>query len=152
LSLVPFPVDKLFLEELKNFEIVIFDNFSAQEYFSNYYLERVGEYVRNGGALLMFGGRQSFSAGGYYRSPIEDLLPVRLQQQSDYQDQRRLLVQLTSTGGRHPITQLSSDLEENKKIWAAFPALRRVNSTTPFGKGQGKSLCSPRSGPARAGW
>ncbi|MCE2452261.1 MAG: hypothetical protein J4F48_05380, partial [Nitrospinae bacterium] len=25
LSLVPFPVDKLFLEELKNFEIVIFD-------------------------------------------------------------------------------------------------------------------------------
>ena len=136
LSLVPFPVDKLFLEELKNFEIVIFDNFSAQEYFSNYYLERVVDYVRKGGALLMFGGRQSFSAGGYYRSPIEDLLPVRLQQQSDYQDQRRLLVQLTSTGDRHPITQLSSDLEENKKIWAAFPALRRVNSTTPFGKGQ----------------
>ena len=136
LSLVPFPVDKLFLEELKNFEIVVFDNFSAQEYFSNYYLERVGDYVRKGGALLMFGGRQSFSAGGYYRSPIEDLLPVRLQQASDYQDQRRLLVQLTPTGGRHPITQLSSDLEENKNLWTSLPPLRRVNTTTPFGKGQ----------------
>ena len=136
LSLVPFPVDKLFLEELKNFEIVVFDNFSAQEYFSNYYLKRVGEYVRKGGSLLVFGGRQSFSAGGYYRSPIEDLLPVRLQQESDYQDKRRLFAQLTPTGGRHPITQLSSDLEENKKLWTAFPPLRRVNSTTPFGKGQ----------------
>ena len=136
LSLVPFPVDKLFLEELKNFEIVVFDNFSAQEYFSNYYLRRVEDYVRKGGALLMFGGRQSFSAGGYYRSPIEDLLPVRLQQESDYQDQRRLLAQLTPVGGRHPITQLSSDLEENKKFWTSFPPLRRVNATTPFGKGQ----------------
>ena len=136
LSLVPFPVDKLFLEELKNFEIVVFDNFSAHEYFSNYYLERVGDYVRQGGALLMFGGRQSFSAGGYYRSPIEDILPVRLQQQNDYHDQRRLLVQLTSAGGRHPITQLSSSFEENKKLWTAFPVLRRINTTTPFGKGQ----------------
>ena len=136
LSLVPFPVDKLFLEELKNFEIVVFDNFSAQEYFSNYYLTRVGEYVRKGGALLMFGGRQSFSAGGYYRSPIEDLLPVRLRQEDDYRDRASLLAQLTPAGGRHPITELSSDLEENKKLWASFPPLRRVNATTPFGKGQ----------------
>ena len=136
LSLVPFPVDKLFLEELKNFEIVVFDNFSAQEYFSNFYLERVGDYVRKGGALLMFGGRQSFSAGGYYRSPIEELLPVRLQQSNDYQDRRSLRFQLTPTGGRHPITQLSSDLSENEKLWTSFPPLRRVNATTPFGKGR----------------
>ncbi len=136
LSLVPFPVDKLFLEELKNFEIVVFDNFSAQEYFSNYYLERLGDYVRGGGALLMFGGRQSFSAGAYYRSPIEDLLPVRLHQQSDYRDGRRLLAGLTPAGGRHPITQLSSDPEENAKLWTSLPPLRRINTTTPFGKGQ----------------
>ena len=136
LSLVPFPVDKLFLEELKNFEIVVFDNFSAQEYFSNFYLERVGDYVRKGGALLMFGGRQSFSAGGYYRSPIEELLPVRLQQSNDYQDRRSLRFQLTPTGGRHPITQLSSDLSENEKLWTSFPPLKRVNVTTPFGKGR----------------
>ena len=136
LSLVPFPVDKLFLEELKNFEIVVFDNFSAQEYFSNFYLERVRDYVRKGGALLMFGGRQSFSAGGYYRSPIEELLPVRLQQSNDYQDRRSLRFQLTPTGGRHPITQLSSDLSENEKLWTSFPPLRRVNVTTPFGKGR----------------
>ncbi|MDA0999279.1 MAG: hypothetical protein O2807_02010, partial [bacterium] len=38
LSLVPFPLDKLFLEELKNFDVIVFDNFSTHEYFSNYYL------------------------------------------------------------------------------------------------------------------
>ncbi len=136
LSLVPFPVDKLFLEELKNFEIVVFDNFSTQEYFSNYYLERVRDYVRKGGALLMFGGRRSFSAGGYYRTPIEDVLPVRLRQANDYEDQRSLRFALTPTGGRHPVTRLSSDLDENRKLWTLFPPLRRVNVTTPFGRGQ----------------
>lgn len=136
LSLVPFPVDKLFLEELKNFEIVVFDNFSTQEYFSNYYLERVRDYVQKGGALLMFGGRRSFSAGGYYRTPIEDVLPVRLRQANDYEDQRSLRFALTPTGGRHPVTRLSSDLGENRKLWTLFPPLRRVNVTTPFGQGQ----------------
>ena len=52
---------------------------------------------------------------------------------SDYQDQRRLLA-ADVTGGRHPITQLS-DLEEKKKIWAAFP-LEARQFNDPFGKGQ----------------
>lgn len=40
----------------------------------------IHDYVeRLGGGLLMIGGLQSFGVGGYYRTPIEDVLPVRMQ-------------------------------------------------------------------------
>ncbi len=35
-------------------------------------------FVRNGGGLLVAGGTQSFGPGGYLKSPLETLLPVRL--------------------------------------------------------------------------
>jgi len=37
-----------------------------------------------GGGLLMTGGRRSFGAGGYRRSPIEDILPVTLELRDEH--------------------------------------------------------------------
>ncbi len=40
--------------------------------------------VRSGAlGLMMTGGRSSFAVGGYYRSPIEDLLPVSMEQRQE---------------------------------------------------------------------
>lgn len=36
----------------------------------------IREYVANGGGLIMAGGGKSFGAGGYYKSEIEEALPV----------------------------------------------------------------------------
>ena len=48
----------------------------------------MAEYVeRFGGGLLMLGGAQSFGVGGYYRSPIDELLPVRLQSPDEEEKQ-----------------------------------------------------------------
>ena len=33
-------------------------------------------YTRNGGGLLMAGGPKSFGAGGYYKTAVEEVLPV----------------------------------------------------------------------------
>ena len=42
--------------------------------------ERLRSYVRDlGGGLLMTGGGASFGPGGYYRSPIEEVLPVSME-------------------------------------------------------------------------
>jgi hypothetical protein len=36
------------------------------------------DYVSNlGGGLMMLGGEQSFGLGGYYKTPVEEILPVR---------------------------------------------------------------------------
>src|SRR2546427_12991211 len=39
----------------------------------------IRDYVRDGGGgLLMVGGEESFGLGGYYRTPIEEALPVTM--------------------------------------------------------------------------
>ena len=61
LSLIPFPTQRLFTQELKNFDLIIFENFSYQLYFPWYYLENVRKYVQEGGAFAMIGGMLAFS-------------------------------------------------------------------------------------------
>jgi Ca-activated chloride channel homolog len=40
----------------------------------------IRDYVEKlGGGFMMIGGKNSFGAGGYYRTPLEDILPVKLQ-------------------------------------------------------------------------
>ena len=43
-------------------------------------METIRDYVREqGGGLIMIGGEESFGLGGYYRTPIEEALPVTME-------------------------------------------------------------------------
>jgi len=43
-------------------------------------MENIRDYVREqGGGLVMLGGEESFGLGGYYRTPIEEALPVTME-------------------------------------------------------------------------
>jgi Ca-activated chloride channel homolog len=43
-------------------------------------METIRDYVREqGGGLIMLGGEESFGLGGYYRTPIEEALPVTME-------------------------------------------------------------------------
>src|SRR5215813_15593797 len=97
-SSVLFPSQRLFTQELKNFDLIIFENFSYQLYFPLYYLENVRKYVQEGGAFAMIGGTLAFSQGGYAGTPIEDILPVALRpDRNDYRTVTQRLV-LTEEG------------------------------------------------------
>ncbi len=123
LSLIPFPTQRLFTQELKNFDLIIFDNFSYQAYFPLSYLESVRKYVQEGGAFAMFGGMLSFAQGGYAGTPIEEILPVTLRRdRNDYRPVTQRMV-LTEEGKLHPITRLSPDAAENQRIWEMLPEL-----------------------------
>jgi len=63
LSLIPFPTQEIFQEQLKTFDLVIFQNFNHRPYRMSQYLDGIASYVREGGAFAMIGGDQSFSAG-----------------------------------------------------------------------------------------
>jgi len=109
LSLIPFPIDDIFLEELKNFDVVFFDDFSHRAYFNPVYLERVKDFVRDGGGLAMLGGFRSFDSGGYAESALKDVLPVELDNKGRYQTQATVRPVLTASGKVHPITRLGKD-------------------------------------------
>ena len=63
---------------LHDFDLIIFDNVPAAS-ISRDQMNAVKAYVHDlGGGFVMIGGDKSFGAGGYYKTPIEDVLPVSL--------------------------------------------------------------------------
>jgi uncharacterized membrane protein len=127
LSLIPFPTNRLFTEELGNFDLLIFDNFSYLLYFPMLYLENIRRFVTDGGAFAMFGGDQSFELGGFANTPIEEILPVTLERAGQGYVQSRVKMELTPEGLQHPITRLVPNAEETQRIWEEMPALRGFN-------------------------
>ncbi|MDR1382432.1 MAG: VWA domain-containing protein [Planctomycetaceae bacterium] len=72
------------LDELENFEAVLMSNVPATE-LTVWQMNILRSYVSDlGGGFVMLGGEQSFGLGGYYKTPIEEILPVR----SDFEKEK----------------------------------------------------------------
>lgn len=64
---------------LQKYDGVILSNVSSLK-LSKTQMVSIRDYVRDqGGGLLMIGGEESFGLGGYYRTPIEEALPVTME-------------------------------------------------------------------------
>ncbi len=127
LSLIPFPVDALFREEVKNFDILLFDNFSFREFLTWAHLEELKQFVERGGGFGMLGGVRSFGEGGYAETPVSDLLPVRITPQQGGGAGPAVSLRLTPEGERHPISRLSADLTETRRMWEELLPPDRYN-------------------------
>jgi len=65
------------MSDLQNYDAVIIDNIAASE-MTMEQMELLRSYVRDfGGGFVMTGGENAYGLGGYFRTPVEDLLPVR---------------------------------------------------------------------------
>jgi Ca-activated chloride channel homolog len=72
------------LDELQNYELLILSNVPATA-LSMKQMEVARSYVQDlGGGLIMLGGDQSFGLGGYYKTVLEEILPVR----SDFEKEK----------------------------------------------------------------
>ncbi len=125
MSLIPFPVERLFTSELASFDVVIFQNFDYRPYNMERYLPNIAAAVRNGLGFVMIGGEQSFGDGGYPRTPIEGILPFRIDAAG--MQHERTQPTLTEAGRRHPVTDLGRGGASNERIWGALPAWGETN-------------------------
>ena len=63
--------------DLQSYDLVMIDNVPANE-LSRDQMKLLSSYVRDfGGGFIMLGGDQAFGLGGFFHTPIEDILPVR---------------------------------------------------------------------------
>jgi len=131
LSLIPFPTDELFSQELGSFDLVVLQNFNYGPEGIGSYLPQIRAYVDNGGALAMVGGDRSFTSGSYHGTVLAPVLPVRLLRPRA--DPRRLISverfkpRVTRQGRDHPILQLAPSREESATLLAGLPPLEGVN-------------------------
>lgn len=75
LSLIPFPVARLFNEELPNFRVVILQNFTLLQFLMPEYQENLVKFVKDGGGLLFLGGHRALLDADLNNSPLKEILP-----------------------------------------------------------------------------
>ena len=67
------------LEELSKYKSVILSNVSSEN-LNEGFLNSIESYVRDlGGGMIATGGENSFALGGYYKTPLEKVLPVNME-------------------------------------------------------------------------
>jgi hypothetical protein len=118
-------------EQLFAYDAVAIANVEG-EFFSRAQLKDTADFVaERGGGLLILGGR-SFAQRGLSGTPLEEVLPVEINDRrgglmraslntGDLPAHNR--VTLTPEGEAHPIMRIGGSAEETRNMWAALPAL-----------------------------
>jgi Ca-activated chloride channel homolog len=87
------------LSELAGYDGVVLSDISAR-LLGEGAMRSLRDYVdKLGGGLLMLGGPNSFGVGGYQKTPIEDLLPVRLRATDEEEKQSSALALVLDRSG-----------------------------------------------------
>jgi uncharacterized membrane protein len=120
-------------EDLFAYDTVIVANVEG-DFFTRAQLATLAEFVgERGGGLLVMGGR-SFAQRGLIGTPVEEVLPVELNDRRGAPPAALGLVAsapintvvMTPDGEQHPVMRIGSTLEETRKRWAALPSLAAV--------------------------
>ena len=87
------------LRELNGYDAVILSDVPARV-LGDQWMQDLRAYVGQlGGGLVMIGGQNSFGVGGYYRTPVEELLPVKLQAPDQEEQQSSALALVLDRSG-----------------------------------------------------
>ena len=76
LALIAFPTEELFEDKLKDFDLIIFDQYERRGVITQSYLANMARYVADGGALLIAAGEPFAGPGSLARSPLASVLPA----------------------------------------------------------------------------
>jgi uncharacterized membrane protein len=118
-------------EQLYAYDALVIANLEA-DFFTRAQLSMTADFVaERGGGLLVLGGR-SFAQRGLAGTPLEEVLPVELNDRrgglaraaatpADLAGHNRLT--LTQDGETHPIMRIGGSADESRKLWSAMPAL-----------------------------
>ena len=92
LSLIPFPVERLFNEELPNFHTVIIQNFALYQFLEPSYQRNLVKFVNEGGGVLFVGGPRALQSTDIRNSPLASILPFAVEGQVGMGLPARLMV------------------------------------------------------------
>ncbi len=136
------------IEGFETVDLVIFSEAPAAD-FSENQLKVLATWVKDfGGAFSMLGGQESFGAGGYFRTPVAALLPVRIEREEREETPVvALLVILDRSGsmsapagGQTKIAlanegaTLALDVLQAKDLFGLFAVDTRVQEIVPLGR------------------
>ncbi|NEU12400.1 hypothetical protein G3T14_09665 [Methylobacterium sp. BTF04] len=114
LSLIAFPTRELFVQKIKDFDLIIFDRYANQSVLPSAYFDNIVRYVREGGALLIAAGPEFASSSSLARTRLAQILPGEPNGRVVEQPYKAAL---TATGNRHPVTRALPGSEVSPPAW-----------------------------------
>lgn len=118
-------------EELFQYRALILGSIEAS-FFTHDQLDMIADFVSSrGGTLMMVGGRRAFAEGGYKGTPLEDVLPVILEEPdpSATPTDRLVFVKASPTpaGVNHSATRVAGTAEASAERWDSLPPVTTTN-------------------------
>ena len=121
------------LEDLQQFDLLILSDVSAMQ-LDVTRMNLIQRWVRDfGGGFLMLGGDNSFGAGGYFRSPIEEILPVRVEHDDRQESPTVALLVILDRSGSMSATLPSGETKISLANQGAVYAAEVLSSRDYFG-------------------
>jgi len=133
LSLIPFPVNEIFLRDISHFDVFILQDFDLRRFAADgNYAASLAEFVRKGGGLAVLGGPSAFGSGGYRGMDfLNAMLPAEVAGGPDYRQDLEFRVSPAS----HTASDLFPGMENKERFWAGAPPLKGVNVLGPLKSG-----------------
>ncbi len=117
------------LEELSNYSGIVIENVPAEK-IGPRGMENLAAWVRDtGGGLLMTGGKNSYAPGGYFKSPLEAVMPVSMELR---QEHRKLALAMVVTMDRSGSMAVSVGGGRTKMDLADLAAAQVLDLLTPM--------------------
>ncbi|MGB3501257.1 MAG: hypothetical protein WBA44_06520 [Mesorhizobium sp.] len=117
LSLIAFPTRELFVERIKDFDLIIFDRYQHRDVLPILYYDYIAEYVEQGGALLIAAGPEYAGEQSIARTPLMPALPAY--PTGDVVEQA-FYPRLTETGQKHPVTRGLEGSAQEPPRWSRW--------------------------------
>jgi len=125
LSLIAFPTRELFVQKIKDFDLIIFDRYANQSVLPQAYFDNIVRYVREGGALLVAAGPEYAGPASLARTRLAGILPG---DPDGRVVERPYKATPTQVGQRHPVTRDLPGSDANPPAWGDW--LRIVQART----------------------
>jgi hypothetical protein len=102
LSLIAFPTRELFVEKIKDFDLIILDRYQNRNVLPLLYYDYIARYVEEGGALLVASGPEYAGELSLANTPLFPALPAL---PTGAIVEKAFYPTLTDAGKRHPVTR-----------------------------------------------
>jgi len=129
LSLIPFPTERLFAQQLDDFDLVIFDRYSLRGVLELRYFDNLLSYVRGGGAVFVANGPEFAGDASLYQTPLADILPAA---PTGEVVEQGFTAALTEGGRRHPVTRPLAGRSAEAPAWGRW--FRMIDSEVRDGR------------------
>jgi Mg-chelatase subunit ChlD/uncharacterized membrane protein len=121
------------LEELAGYSAVLLENTPASS-IGHVGMRNLASWVgESGGGLMLTGGRSSFGPGGYYKSPLEPVLPVSMELRREHRKLAMAIVVALDRSGSMSMTVPGGETKIHMADLASAEVVAMLSAMDQFG-------------------